>query len=167
VTTQVIFLSQVDSLLTPTAAHFALQVTVASLASIVFGWVLVPIVRGLYSLPLKHNRASRGKKCHNADDEDVVVPWKRNVGRAFAFAVLLLLVAMTAMFVVFTQRLLSVYSCMDLVRNQIVPFVTTIAVVSLFPGIPVTILWYMAENSWGMPPDAVRLDIFDRTAVAL
>lgn len=84
--------------------------------------------------------------------------WKRRGARALSYGVFGLLVLMAGLMVGYTARLLSVYTCGELLFNQLLPFGLSLAVTCVFPGIPITCGWYVAENSWGRVADP-RTDV--------
>ena len=76
--------------------------------------------------------------------------WKRRVGIVVDAMVLLLVVGLTVLFGYYVTKLLRIYTCTGLVQ-QLVPFGLSVAVRSIFPGVPIIILMYFAFGACGRP----------------
>eukprot|EP00698_Gefionella_okellyi_P004635 TRINITY_DN14241_c0_g1_i1.p1 TRINITY_DN14241_c0_g1~~TRINITY_DN14241_c0_g1_i1.p1 ORF type:complete len:560 (+),score=93.87 TRINITY_DN14241_c0_g1_i1:99-1778(+) len=138
----VVLVAQVGSLFASSFGQLLAKVTVAAILSAIFAILLPPLVRWMYK-PTWANAQER---------------WRRVAGIVLNSTVFLAMVFLAGLFLFFALRLLTIYSCYDLAVSQIMPFILTVLIKSVVPGVPIILLAYFVQMTCGNDPRPWSLD---------
>lgn len=147
VNVEAVVISDLPDLLRQNAGTLLSRITVATVTTTLFSLILAPVVRVAYRSPFRQSD----------------VRWKRVIGVSLSLLIWVCLAVLVCVLVVFSVHLMQLYSCEDLVLDQLMPFVVTVFLRSIVVGVPVVVLFYLIVASCGAG-SAEPLDSSSRSA---